>query len=226
MPGPQFTVDDGGVIRELQKLPQRANEAVYDAFRDIGNRFVRVFIKAKLSRRWRGGGDFRSSALKGSSSRKYLYRRTGSLARGMRSRATRGRRLRDTMVEFGWMTKHGAMIASVHEEGATIRAKKKWLTIPLPAAMTPSGVPRWPNAAAAGKARGVNGRLIRIRGPSGAFILAGVKRMKRRSDIVPLYVLKPQVRIPPRLEFRKTFDRWFDKRGSRRMEQALEDFLR
>lgn len=83
---------------------------------------------------------------------------------------------------------------SVHENGAIIRAKKaKYLTIPLPAALDSHGLPLkksardWDNTFVA-KSR--KGNLLIFR--------------KELSKIVPLYVLKKEVKIPPRLGLEKT----------------------
>lgn len=76
----------------------------------------------------------------------------------------------------------------VHEFGATIKAKNKLLTIPLPAALDSRGIPLkksardWANTFVA---RSKKGNLLIF--------------LKQGSKIIPLYVLKDQVTIPPRL---------------------------
>lgn len=84
----------------------------------------------------------------------------------------------------------------VHEFGATIRPKKaKYLTVPLPAALNNKGIPikksarDWANTFVA---RSRAGNLIIFQ--------------RRLTQIVPLYVLKSSVTIPPRLGFRKTLE--------------------
>lgn len=83
----------------------------------------------------------------------------------------------------------GPFYLHVHENGATIRARKaRFLTIPLPAALTSRGVPKkrrardWPNTFVQ---RSKRGNLIIFQ--------------KRGGRLVPLYLLKKRVRIPRRL---------------------------
>lgn len=78
---------------------------------------------------------------------------------------------------------------SVHEKGATIRPRQaKYLAIPLPAALDASGVPLrpgprfWDNTFVATSKKG-NLLIFQRRG----------------TQIVPLYVLKLEVKLPPRL---------------------------
>lgn len=82
----------------------------------------------------------------------------------------------------------------VHETGAVIRAtKSKYLTIPLPAAMDSRGVSLrrrardWPNTFVK---RSRRGNLI-------------IFQKRGRDTIVPLYLLKPEVTIPPRLKMKE-----------------------
>ena len=77
--------------------------------------------------------------------------------------------------------------ANIHETGGVITQKRvKWLTIPLQAALTPAGVPR-------GKARDFENTFF-------AWSKAGNLILFQRSgnDVIPLFVLKKQVRIPAR----------------------------
>lgn len=90
----------------------------------------------------------------------------------------------------------GSMIAGVQEFGATIRPKSaKYLTVPLPAALNSDGTPKkksareWANTFVA---RSKAGNLIIFQ--------------KRGTQIIPLYVLKTSVTIPPRLGMRTTLD--------------------
>lgn len=87
-----------------------------------------------------------------------------------------------------------AFPAQVHEYGATIRPKKaNFLTVPLPAALDSRGVPlkrsarEWDNTFVA---KSKAGNLIIFQ--------------RRGSQIVPLYVLKTEVTIPPRLGMQET----------------------
>ncbi|WP_406945757.1 hypothetical protein ACJA3J_05775 [Halobacillus sp. SY10] len=78
-----------------------------------------------------------------------------------------------------------AMIANVHEYGMTIKAKKKFLTIPLP----PS------EGRSASEIEG----LFR---PPGTQILA----TSENGELTPMFVLKEQVKIPERSFIRASFD--------------------
>lgn len=143
-----------------------------------------------------------------------LMRRTGALVRSLRSTpATRIGSTIDARSHIG----RGAPYARVHEKGATIRPKKgRYLTIPLDAAKTPAGVPR-----AAAKLRNVGGKwqtTNKVPGASGldTFIFSKGQRkfiaVRSGGGLLPLYVLKRQVRISARLGFRDTFLRQSDQR--------------
>ena len=89
----------------------------------------------------------------------------------------------------------GVHYLKTHEYGATIRPRKaKYLTIPIPEfALNPNGTPKkksareWKNTFVA---RSKKGNLLIFQ--------------KRGRKVVPLYVLKTQVRIPPRLKMGET----------------------
>lgn len=77
----------------------------------------------------------------------------------------------------------------IHENGGVIRPKKaKYLTIPLPAALNSNGTPKKPSA------RDWKNTFV-IKSKAGNLLI--VQRQGAR--IIPLYVLKTQVYIPPRL---------------------------
>lgn len=85
---------------------------------------------------------------------------------------------------------------SVHEKGATIKAKRsQYLTIPMPAALDSRGIPLrrsardWENTFVQ---RSKRGNLLIFQRQGGT--------------IVPLYLLKRSVKIPPRLEAQKTIN--------------------
>lgn len=72
--------------------------------------------------------------------------------------------------------------AAIHETGGTIKAKRaKYLTIPLPAAMTPRGVLRKP-----------------ARQWTDTFVRNKIIFQKKGKKVVPLFVLKESVTIPAR----------------------------
>lgn len=83
---------------------------------------------------------------------------------------------------------------SVHEEGATVRARRvQYLTVPLPAALDNRGLPIRPNARAWDNTfvqRSRRGNLLIFRREAGR--------------ITPLYLLKRSVQIPPRLKALET----------------------
>ena len=85
---------------------------------------------------------------------------------------------------------------SVHEEGATIRAKKsQFLTIPLSAALDSRGIPLRPSARAWENTfvqKSTRGNLLIFQ--------------KRGTEIVPLYLLKREVQLPPRLKAQETLN--------------------
>ena len=89
----------------------------------------------------------------------------------------------------------GIPYAAIQEFGGTIHMKDKMLTVPLPAALDSKGVPlkksakEWENTFVA---KSKAGNLIIFQ--------------KIASTIVPLYVLKTSVTIPPRLGMRKTLE--------------------
>ncbi len=83
---------------------------------------------------------------------------------------------------------------SIHERGATIRAKKaQFLTIPLPAALDARGLPRRASA------RAWDNTFVK-RSKRGNLLIF----QKRGVELVPLYLLKREVTLPPRLEAEKT----------------------
>jgi hypothetical protein len=94
-----------------------------------------------------------------------------------------------------WATLSGAIGGlaqlAIHEYGGTIKAKGKMLTIPLPAALSGKGTAppfarQWKNTFVARTRRG-NLLIFQRRG----------------ATVVPLYVLKDQVKIPARLGMRR-----------------------
>jgi hypothetical protein len=110
----------------------------------------------------------------------------------------------------------GSMIAAMQEFGATITPKTaKYLTVPLPAALDSKGLPRkksareWDNTFVA---RSKAGNLI-------IFQRDGAK-------IVPLFVLKTSVTIPPRLGMRKTLDTGIPYFVERAMDALVRELMK
>jgi hypothetical protein len=126
----------------------------------------------------------------GGTSANSLSKRSGKLVESIRnSIRTKGTTLNDIEGSIG-----GTFYARIHETGGIIKPKKaKFLAIPLPAALKGNGTPihasprDWKNT----------------------FVItskAGNKLIVQRQgkEIVPLYVLKSSVKIPPRLKMRDT----------------------
>lgn len=92
--------------------------------------------------------------------------------------------------------------ALIQETGGTVRpTRRQYLTIPLDAALTPAG-------ALSGKylLRQVGKKWVTDAGPT--FIRKGVIfAASAGGQVVPIYVLKKSVRIPPRFDFVRTFKR-------------------
>jgi hypothetical protein len=82
---------------------------------------------------------------------------------------------------------------SVHETGATIRARGKFLTLPLRAALDGRGISRGP-------ARSFQNTFV-ARSDRGNLII--FQRLGQ-DRVVPLFLLRRQVTIPPRLRLRET----------------------
>lgn len=105
--------------------------------------------------------------------------------------------------------------APIHEFGGTITPKRgKFLTIPLPAALDGQGVPKmrrardWPNTFVA---KTKKGNLVIFQ--------------RRGAEIIPLYVLKTSVTIPPRLGVREAVNKklpYFRSRLADRLVKAVE----
>lgn len=176
-------------------------------FRDA-ERGLRVFA-AELSKDWDGAAKILSAEIKtyldsvaaalaqrhgtpwpGGTGPKSLSKRSGNLV------ASIEKSVKVTGSTFGELEGHisAAFPGIVHEFGATIKPKKaKFLTVPLPAALDSRGIPirksarDWPNTFVA---RSKAGNLIIFQ--------------KRGTEIVPLYVLRSSVKIPPRLGMRET----------------------
>ena len=135
-----------------------------------------------------------SGAWPGGTTASSLSKRSGALVAAIQSSVTvTGATFEAVQGSIG---APGIIYAKIQETGGTIKAKNaKFLTIPLKAALNANGTPimksarDWPNTFVA---RSKAGNLIIFQ--------------KRGAQIVPLYVLKPSVVIPPRLGMRKSLD--------------------
>lgn len=105
--------------------------------------------------------------------------------------------------------------ASTQEFGATITPKRaKWLTVPLPAALDSRGIMKLP------KARDYPRTFVQ-RSRKGNLIIFQ-KRGKRK--IVPLFVLKKSVTIPPRLNMSNAVEAGSRALGPLIVEETLRAF--
>lgn len=106
-------------------------------------------------------------------------------------------------------------IATVHERGATITPKRaKYLTIPLPPALTASGVPK----------------KLSAREWQNTFVLKSKKGnllivQKVGKELVPLYVLKKKVTIPKRLAFEEAFLAGKDFLADKIAQDVIREFF-
>jgi hypothetical protein len=128
----------------------------------------------------------------GGTTEKTLSRRSGDLVNAIMGSVKVNGNTFDTIE--GEIGAPGIKYARIQELGGTITPKKaKFLAIPLPAALSSTGIPLmpgprdWPNTFCR---KSKAGNLIIFQ--------------KRGTTIVPLYVLKLSVTIPPRLNMRTT----------------------
>lgn len=147
-----------------------------------------------------------------------VFRRTGALARSVKWSVV-GNTMED-LVGIGYA---GTKYAGLQEFGGVVIAKDKFLAIPLKDALTPAGVSRYPSPIkdsikASGKFPG--GSFV-ARSKAGNLIVFGrlgksakgrqktrgatIRGAKVWSAIVPLFVLKRSVAVPPRLGLRQTW---------------------
>lgn len=141
-----------------------------------------------------------------------LRRRSGGMYRALLSsyEVRHGASIESVVGEIGLPQKY-----IVHETGAVITPKKaKYLTIPLPAALRPNGTPikqsarDWDNTFV-GKSK--KGNLLIFR--------------KTTSGIVPLYALRKQVKIPPRLGLVNTMEAKLPAMIDRMFEAMLDSLI-
>lgn len=118
-----------------------------------------------------------------------LFKRSGRAMRSIRSSV----RVRGTTLDNLTGSIGGIGYLRTHEFGATVRAKSaKYLTIPLPAALHANGTPihrsarQWQNSFII---RSKNGNLLIVQ--------------RRGKSLQPLYLLKEEVTIKPRLGMRE-----------------------
>lgn len=124
-----------------------------------------------------------------------LGRRTGLLARSLSHVIDVAGRIIRAAIGFA-----GVKYAAIHETGGVISAVRgRFLSIPVGPALTAAGVGRFP-----GGPRTVPG-LHFVGGFAGGAL--------KDKDGTTFFVLKPRVRIPPRLGFFPAFSAYFGPRG-------------
>ena len=172
------------VARELQRAPEKLTPIL----RSELSRYLEA-VKTSLQRRH--SKPFNNPNNVPVTGEENLLRRSGKGLKGIRYR-TRGGKIIDTVQ--GELTIDFPL--SVHEAGATIRASSsKFLTIPLSAALDSRGIPLrarardWDNTFVRQSRRG--NLIIFRRTPTG---------------IVPLYLLRRSVQLPPRLKAQETLN--------------------
>lgn len=117
----------------------------------------------------------------------------------------------------------GLPYARIQEEGGTIRPKnKRYLTVPLPAALTAAGVLKGgarlvPSGA---KYKTADGDPTFIFRSKRGHLLVGARAKNGRTRL--LYVLKPSVTLSARLGFRETFEKITLPFLEAEMRRALE----
>jgi hypothetical protein len=164
-------------VRELQRVWTGEAVVVKDTLKQYLDK-----VAQELANRHSGGMTTPTS----------LAKRTGrSVESIVRSVNVKGRTWDQLSGSIG-----GSAQLAIHEFGGTIHARGgKYLTIPLPAALSKSGTAppfarQWKNTFVA---MSKNGNLLIFQ--------------RRASGIVPLYVLKPSVRIRPRLGMRSELEK-------------------
>lgn len=177
----QITVNVAAVALRLAVAADRARKGTQKVLRDAGAFHVRQMIQRMrpyaAGQRRRGG---------------VIQTRSGALRRsfGFEERPGRVR-----------IFSSGLPYIRVQEFGGAIRpTRRQFLTIPLPPALTPAGVLK-------GGARLVQrGRRWETARGNPTFIRKRVIFEKDGDSIIPLYVLKTEVRLEPRLGFGRTFE--------------------
>lgn len=100
----------------------------------------------------------------------------------------------------------------IHETGGTITAKGGWLAIPMRAAVDGRGVGLSPRSFKnTFVARSGRGNLI-------------IFRREGKDSIVPLFLLKKQVTIPPRLRLKELTDLEFGYFASKALQRVAQEF--
>ena len=184
----QFTIKQGDIDRVIKTLKVMEVGNPQSTLRS-GFKALTIETAGKLQENLRAG--------------KYLNRRTGHLAQSI------GSAIHDDsdgsitgIVGSGVRTRRNRLpYANIHEPGGHITPKSsKYLAIPIGKALTASGVARF-------KPRQIEQRYddsAVFKSKSGALIIWGIMRGKRKTRVDPLFVLKKSVTIPARYYMSKT----------------------
>jgi len=181
-------------------IPAAAEKAFKQTLGDVSRA-----MRQRHSRPWRPGSPGPEGDRTGR-----LFRRTGDSIDRL-ARSVRVRRNGDSVE--GSITPPFPL--SVHETGATVRARRaRFLTVPLPAALDSRGVPLrarardWPNTFVI---RSRRGNLLIVQRAAGG-------------GIRPLFVLKREIVIPPRLGLETTINAASPGLVDRLFDEALRAF--
>lgn len=192
MPDIEFKFDEGDINR-------------------IRNRIRNLSIK-RQAKIWETGfknvASLTRQRLVANVSNKILRRRTGTLAKSIQWRVGQSNGGLTAFIGANVLTGKRVPYADILERGGTITAKRKYLAIPLRAALTRAGTSKMPSPRDFKDTfvqRSKKGNLIIFQSlgktPSGSkrlkgYIGAGGEKIK--SNIVPLFILKKSVNIPPK----------------------------
>lgn len=204
---PQIRVyfDKRHFVRAMDALPGKVAGHVFTALRDAGKTFERDFSKNRLKGGARGGFGHMGAG---------LNMRTGRLTGSLFSGVSAGVGLKPRL-EVG-IGGGAAPYAGIHETGGTIRPKRaRWLTIPVADGLTRAGVPRYKSP------RDVPDGFFHRKGANLFFM----QRTGPRSAPQLLFALVKSARIPPRLEFEKSF-RKAEPDMRARIERGIQDAVK
>lgn len=180
-----FSSPEGAVyacIADIIDLEQRKIPKALRRSMDSYLKLIAGRVAKRMSTAWPGGT--------GPSS---LSQRSGAAAKSVKESVAVREALGDVLGYIG-----GVWYLKVHEYGATIRPKNgQWLTVPLPNALNSRGLP------IKRRARDWRDTFV-LRSKRGNLLIF----QKRGREIVPLYYLARQVRIPARLGMRQELIRY------------------
>ena len=202
--------DNDGFSRAVRNVPRTLGVAMRFRLSEHARDFERVMDDVFTARQ---SGPFRANT-----TRRKLVNRTGALRRSFRSKVTDGATGSgaDTALRVTIGNARTAHYVFTQEKGGTIRPKtSKYLAIPMPANLTNAGRPRFE------RPRQVEGLFVLRRGNK-LFLVR-----PKGEGLEFLWVLKKQVKVPPRLGF---VDRWNSKKVAdsriRSVNAAIDDTLR